>query len=164
MKIKIDPLNVLLIALISVFFIFWLVSCNPVKQVLRDEDKLQQVARVIVNGGWCANDTTYITKSDTLVKVDTLVEVYTDTEVVTLNDTTYFTKWKTKTIAKTITIRDTLKSYIVDNARVKSLQTDSTTLTIKVNEYKRKANTRLSWLISLLIIAAVYVYLKLKKK
>lgn len=164
MKIKIDPLNVLLIALISVFFIFWLVSCNPVKQVLRDEDKLQQVARVIVNGGWCANDTTYITKSDTLVKVDTLVEAYTDTEVVTLNDTTYYTKWKTKTIAKTITIRDTLKSYIVDNARVKSLQTDSTTLTIKMNEYKQKANTRLSWLISLLIIAAVYVYLKLKKK
>ena len=145
-------------------FIIFIISCNPVKQVLRDEDKLQQVARVIVNGGWCANDTTFITKSDTLVKVDTFlnVEVYTDTQKV--NEFVYITKWKTKNIVKSITIRDTLKSYIVDNARIKLLQADSTRLTIKMNEYKHKANIRLSWLISLLIIAAVYVYLKLKKK
>ena len=145
-------------------FILFIISCNPVKQVLRDEDKLQQVARVIVNGGWCANDTTFITKSDTLVKVDTFlnVEVYTDTQKV--NEFVYITKWKTKNIVKSITIRDTLKSYIVDNARIKLLQADSTRLTIKMNEYKHKANIRLSWLISLLIIAAVYVYLKLKKK
>jgi len=164
MKIKIDPLNVLLIAFISVFFIFWLLSCNPVKQVLRDEDKLQQVARVIVNGGWCASDTTFITKSDTLIKVDTLVTTDTVSEVLVYNDSVFITKWKTKNIVKSVTIRDTLKSYIVDNARVKSLQADSTTLTIKMNEWKHKANIRLSWLISLLIIAAVYVYLKLKKK
>lgn len=164
MKIKIDPLNVLLIAFVSVFFIFWLLSCNPVKQVLRDEDKLQQVARVIVNGGWCANDTTYITKSDTLIKVDTLVTTDTVNEVLVYNDSVFITKWKTKNIVKSVTIRDTLKSYIVDNARVKSLQADSTALTIKMNEYKHKANNRLSWLISLLIIALVYIYFKLKKK
>ena len=139
------------------------ISCNPVKQVLRDQDKLEQVARVVVKGGWCANDTTFITKSDTLVEVDTLVEIQKDLEVVTFNDTTYLTKWKTKTITKTLTIRDTMKSYIVDNARVRLLQTDSTTLTAKMNEYKRKANTCLSWLLSLLIIIGVYIYFKLKK-
>jgi len=141
-----------------------LFSCNPVKQVLRDEDKLQQVARVIVNGGWCLNDTIYITKSDTLVKVDTFlnVEVYTDTQKV--NEYVYVTQWKTKNIVKSVTIRDTLKSYIVDNTHVKSLQADSTTLAIKMNLWKHKANIRLSWLISLLIIALVFIYLKLKKK
>ncbi len=144
-------------------FLLLFLGCNPVKQVLRDQDKLEQVAKVIVKGGWCASDTTYITKSDTLIEIDTLIEVHTDTEVVTLNDTTYVTKWKKNTITKTLTIRDTLKSFIVDNARVRLLQTDSTTLTQKMNEYKRKANTRLSWLLSLLIIIGVYIYFKLKK-
>lgn len=144
-------------------FILLFISCNPVKQVLRDQEKLEEVAKVVVKGGWCANDTTFITKSDTLLEVDTLVEIQKDLEVVTLNDTTYVTKWKTKTITKTLTIRDTIKSFIVDNARVRLLQTDSTALTQKMNEYKRKANTRLSWLVSLLILVLVYLYFKIKK-
>ena len=140
-----------------------LIGCNPVKQVLRDQEKLEEVAKVVVKGGWCTNDTTYITKSDTLVEVDTLIEIQKDLEVVTFNDTTYFTKWKTKTITKTLTIRDTLKSYIVDNARVRLLQTDSARLTSEVNEWKGKANNRLNWLLSLLVIIALFIYLKFKK-
>jgi len=144
-------------------FILLFISCNPVKQVLRDQDKLEQVARVVVNGGWCANDTTFITKSDTLIKVDTLVTTDTVNEVLVYNDSVFITKWKTREIIKSITIHDTLRSYIVDNARIKLLQADSVNLTIKMNEYKHKANTRLSWLISLLIIAGVYVYFKVRK-
>jgi hypothetical protein len=132
------------------------VSCNPVKQVLRDQDKLEQVASYVVKNGWCANDTTFITKTDTIVEVDTLIEIQKDLEVVTFNDTTYFTKWKTKTITKTLTIRDTLKSYIVDNARVRLL-------TGEVIEWKGKADSRLNWLISLLVIIAIFIYLKVKK-
>jgi hypothetical protein len=131
--------------------------------VLRDQDKLEQVARVVVNGGWCANDTTFITKSDTLIKIDTLVTTDTVNEVLVYNDSVFITKWKTREIIKSITIHDTLRSYIVDNARIKLLQADSVNLTIKMNEYKHKANTRLSWLISLLIIAGVYVYFKVRK-
>jgi len=163
MKIKIDPLNVLLIAMIFVFFIFWLLSCNPVKQVLRDQDKLEQVAKVVVKGGWCANDTTFITKSDTLVEVDTLVRIDTLTDTYVLNDTVYFTKWKTRDITKSITIHDTIKSFIVDNARVRLLQADSARLTSEVNEWKGKADSRLNWLLSLLVIIALFIYLKFKK-
>jgi len=144
-------------------FILLFISCNPVKQVLRDQDKLEQVAKVVVAGGWCANDTTFITKSDTLIYTDTIIRIDTETYTQIINDTTYITKWKSRDIKTTITIHDTLKSYIVDNARIKLLQTDSTTLTQKMNEYKRKANTRLSWLLSLIIIIGVYVYFKLKK-
>jgi hypothetical protein len=140
-----------------------LIGCNPVKQVLRDQEKLEEVAKVVVKGGWCANDTTFITKSDTIIEVDTLIEIQKDLEVVTFNDTTYFTKWKTKTITKTLTIRDTLKSYIVDNARVRLLQTDSARLTTEVGEWKGKAESRLNWLISLLILVALFIYLKLRK-
>jgi hypothetical protein len=140
-----------------------LIGCNPVKQVLRNQEMLEEVAKVVVKGGWCANDTTFITKSDTIIDVDTLIEIQKDLEVVTFNDTTYFTKWKTKTITKTVTIRDTLKSYIVDNARVRLLQTDSARLGGEVIEWKGKAESRLNWLISLLILVALFIYLKLRK-
>ena len=163
MKIKIDPLNILLIALILVFAIFWLLSCNPVKQVLRDQEKLEEVAKVVVKGGWCASDTTFIVKSDTLVEVDTLVRIDTLTDTYVLNDTTYITKYKTRDITKSITIHDTIKSFIVDNARVRLLQADSARLTGEVNEWKGKADSRLSWLISLLVLIALFIYLKLRK-
>jgi hypothetical protein len=102
-------------------------------------------------------------KSDTLVEVDTLVRIDTLTDTYVLNDTTYITKWKTRDITKSITIHDTIKSFIVDNARVRLLQADSARLTGEVNEWKGKADSRLNWLISLLVIIAIFIYLKLKK-
>jgi hypothetical protein len=116
-----------------------------------------------VKGGWCANDTTFVVKSDTLVEVDTLVRIDTLTDTYVLNDTTYITKWKIKEITKSITIHDTIKSFIVDNARVRFLQADSARLGGEVIEWKGKAESRLNWLISLLILIALFIYLKLRK-
>lgn len=140
-----------------------LVGCNPVKQVLRDQEKLEEVAKVVVKGGWCANDTTFVVKSDTLVEVDTLVRIDTLTDTYVFNDTTYITKWKTRDIIKSITIHDTIKSFIVDNARVRLLQADSVKFTNLANDYKAKADSRLNWLIFLLVIISLFVYLKLRK-
>ena len=140
-----------------------LIGCNPVKQVLRDQEKLEEVAKVVVKGGWCANDTTFITKSDTLVKIDSFIRIDTQTDTQIINDSVYITKWKTRDIIKSITIHDTLKSFIVDNARVRLLQADSTRLTNLANEYKVKADSRLNWLISLLVLIALFIYLKFKK-
>jgi len=151
MKIKISLLLLLL------------VGCNPVKQVLRDQEKLEEVAKVVVKGGWCANDTTFVVKSDTLVEVDTLVRVDTLTDTYVFNDTTYITKWKTRDIIRSITIHDTIKSFIVDNARVRLLQADSVRLSNDLTEWKGKANNRLSLLILLLIAIGVFIYLKLRK-
>jgi hypothetical protein len=139
-----------------------LIGCNPVKQVLRDQEKLEQVAKVVVKGGWCANDTTFIVKSDTIVDIDTLVEVKTDIEVETINDTTYVTKWKTNTITKTLTIHDTLKSYIVDNARVRLLQTDSARLSYELNQWEGKAKRRQLWIFILIGMMGAYFYIKSK--
>jgi hypothetical protein len=144
-------------------FLLLFIGCNPVKQVLRDPVKLEEVAKVVIKGGWCANDTTYIVKSDTTIKIDTLVEVYTDVEISTIKDTTYLTKWKTKTISKTLTIRDTLRSYIVDNSRIKLLEADSTRLSNLSIEYKAKASNRLNLLLSLLLIVGLYIFFKIKK-
>ena len=145
-----------------IFLILLFVSCNPVKQVLRDQDKLEQVAKVVVKGGWCANDTTFITKSDTLLVIDTLVEVYNDVEIRNINDSIYVTKLKIKNITKTLTIRDTLKSYIVDNARVRLLQADSTRLSNEVITWEGKAKKRQLWIYMLIGMIALYFYLKNK--
>jgi hypothetical protein len=163
MRTKIDAPTLLLIAMALLLLFLWVTSCNPVKRVLNNQEMLEEVAKVVVKGGWCANDTTFITKSDTLVEVDTLVRIDTLTDTYVLNDTTYITKWKTREITKSITIHDTIKSFIVDNARVRLLQSDSARLTGEVIEWKGKADSRLNWLISLLVIIALFIYLKLKK-
>jgi hypothetical protein len=137
-------------------------SCNPVKQVLRDKEKLSQVAEVVVRNGWCANDTTFITKSDTLVEIDTVINVDIQIDTQKVNEFVYVTKWKTNTITKTLTIHDTIKSFIVDNARVRLLQTDSARLNNEVIEWKGKAKRRQLWLFFILAVIAGSLYIKSK--
>lgn len=140
-------------------FLLLFLGCNPVKQVLRDQEKLEEVAKVVVKGGWCANDTTFITKSDTLIDIDTIIRVDTETYTQIINDTVYITKWKTRDIVKSTTIHDTLKSYIVDNARVRLLQADSSRLTYELNEWEGKAKRRQLWIFLLIGLIALLIYL-----
>ena len=152
-----------MISLVLLYLCFLLFSCNPVKQVLRDQNKLDAVAKVVVAGGYCANDTTYIVKSDTTIKVDTLVQNDTTIQVETRNDTTYLTRLKYRDIIKSITIHDTIKSVVVDNARLNLIQADLTAERIKSKEWESKADKRAGWLIILILAIAGFIYLKLKK-
>lgn len=140
--------------------ILLLIGCNPVKQVLRDQEKLEEVARVVVKGGWCANDTTFITKSDTIVNVDTIIRIDTQTDTHIFNDTTYITKWKTRDIIKSTTIHDTLKSFIVDNARMRLLQADSARLSNDSITWKGKAKRRQLWIFALIGVWLLIRYLR----
>ena len=144
------------------FLLLILFGCNPVKQVLRDQEKLEEVAKVVVKGGWCANDTTFITKSDTLLVIDTLIRVDVETHTEIVNDTTYITNWRTRDIIKSTTIHDTIKSFIVDNARVRLLQTDSSRLAYELNEWEGKAKKRQFWIFFLIGIIVAYLYIKSK--
>lgn len=143
-----------------IILVLLFVSCNPVKQVLRDQDKLEEVAKIVVKGGWCANDTTFITKSDTLVKIDTFIRIDTQTDTKIINDSVYITKWKTRDIIKSTTIHDTLKSYIVDNARVRLLQTDSARLSNEVITWEGKAKRRQLWIFGLIGLWLLIRYLR----
>ena len=140
-----------------------LISCNPVKQVLRDREKFDEVAKVVVASGYCANDTIIISKSDTTVQVDTLTLINKEFEVKVYNDTTYITQWQTKYVNKNVIIRDTVKSVVVDNARIKLLQEDL----IKANEeklnWKERANKTFGYLLLLICGIGVYLFLKFKK-
>ena len=138
------------------------VGCNPVRQVLRDQEKLEEVAKVIVAGGWCANDTTFITKSDTLIAYDTLLNVKVEIDTQKVNEYVYITNWKTRDIVKSVTIHDTLKSFIVDNARVRLLQADSSRLSNEVIRWEGKAKKRQLWIFLLIGMMGAYFYIKSK--
>jgi len=137
-------------------------SCNPVKQVLNNKEKLAQVAEVVVRSGFCANDTTFITKSDTLVEIDTIIDLDIRIDTQKVNEFVYVTKWKTRDIVKSISIHDTLKSFIVDNARVRLLQADSARLNVEVDEWKGKAKRRQFWLFFIIAVIAGSLYIKSK--
>ena len=144
----------------NLLLILLLVSCNPVKQVLRDPEKFDQVAAEVIRQGRCANDTLVIVKSDTLVKVDSLIEVYSDTTII--NDTAYITLWETKNFIKTFTIHDTLHSVIVDNARVRQLQADVDKITKQSEQHKQNATNRLYWFIIALAVILFLIIIKLR--
>jgi hypothetical protein len=144
----------------KLLLILLLVSCNPVKQVLRDPEKFDQVAKEVIRQGYCANDTLVIVKSDTLVKVDSLIEVYSDTTFI--NDTAYVTLWNNRNFTRTFTIHDTLRSVIVDNAHVKLLKADIDKITKQSEQHKQDATNRLYWFIIALCVILFLIIIKLR--
>ena len=137
-----------------------LTACNPVKKVLQDREKFNEVAKEVIRQGLCANDTTFVTKSDTLVTTDTVNNIYIDTEY--RNDTVYQTKIQTKLISKKVYIRDTFSHVIVDNARINVLEADKAALRMDVESWKDKAQDRLSWLILAGVIIGLWIFFKIK--
>jgi hypothetical protein len=146
---------------IASILLLMFIGCNSVKQVLRDPEKLNKVAVEVIKQGYCANDTTIIVNSDTLLIVDSLLEIRSDTTKI--KDSIFITLWETKNYIKTFTIRDTVRSVIVDNSRVNLLQIDLDNQTIKAMQWKSKANKRLGWLIFLLLGIGAFIYLKFRK-
>ena len=144
----------------KLLLILVLFGCNPVKQVLRDRAKFNEVAAEVIRQGYCATDTLLIVKSDTLVKVDSLIEVISDTTII--NDTAYVTLWETKNFTKTFVIHDTLRSVIVDNAKVKILQTDIDNITKQSEQHKQDATNRLYWFIIALAVILFLIIIKLR--
>jgi hypothetical protein len=142
----------------KLLLILVLFGCNPVKQVLNDKAKFDKVAKEVIRQGYCSNDTTIIVKSDTIVEVDSLIEIQSDTTII--NDTAYISKWETRNFTKTLTIHDTLRSVIVDNARVRQLQADIEKITKQSEQHKQDATNRLYWFI---IACAVILFLILYK-
>jgi len=145
--------------LISIF----LLSCNPVKQVLRDKEKLDKVAEYVVQNGYCANDTIIQSKSDTLITYDTIYEKGSDI-IRNILKTDTLRVPLTKTLVKTIRITDTIQKVVVDNARIRLLEAKLAVQTEKTEEYKAKAKSRLNWLILILIAISVRLLYKPIKK
>ena len=148
---------------LSLLLLLGVISCNPVKQVLSDKVKLDQVAKEVVKMGYCANDTIIVVKSDTLIEMDTLTILEDKPFIEIINDTVYVTKWKTNNITKTLTIHDTIKVVVVDNARVKLFQEEVKQWESKYIKQQNISNTRLYINLLLLCLLGLGVYLRLKR-
>lgn len=140
-------------------FLLLFIACNPVKQVLKDKNKLDKVAEVVVKSGYCANDTTIITKSDTTFQYDTSYISDTIIDLRTINDTQYVTLPK-KVITRTITIRDTIKSVVVDGARVLLFQKELSKSEENRLKYEKLAKQRWWYLFWLILIFSIYILRK----
>lgn len=159
----------LILAVYLIGVIMVLSSCNPVNKVLKDETKSRIVFNELVARNWCANDTTIINTSDTTILLDTLYTIESDTvniEVPNIKEVI-----KTKLVTKTITIRDTIKSIVVDrtkeqllNNQIILLKNENADLRIKnskqVEEIRtiRKSKNQ-AWLYFWLVIAGLGIYL-----
>ena len=149
----------IIISIAIVLIAMMAVSCNPVKQVLNNRERFDKVKNEVIRLGLCANDTIIKSISDTLITMDTIV--YVDQETIVKNDTTYISSIKYKNIVKKITIRDTIKSVIVDNARIKLLEADGYKLKANADEWKEKAEKRLNWLILLILGIGLWIFFKI---
>ena len=146
----------------KLLLILLLLGCNPVKQVLKDKEKLDKVAERVIEMGYCVNDTIIKTQSDTTITYDTIIEKREILKTLLKTDT--LTIPLTKKIVKTITIRDTIQKVVIDNARIRQLEAKLAIQTERTEEYKTKAQSRLKWLVLLLIAICVRILYKPIKK
>jgi hypothetical protein len=59
-----------------IYILILLSSCNPVKQVLKDKDKFDQVADEVIRRGYCVNDTVVVTEvKDSVIYKDSITVV-----------------------------------------------------------------------------------------
>lgn len=114
-KFKLSEENELIIAFVGIIIlVLFFASCNPVKKVLTDPYKFAIVKDTVIKRGYCKSDTSFFYITDTLETVDTVYNVLVDTLVI--NDSIVFWETKFHTITRVKTIRDSIKSIVVDSS------------------------------------------------
>ena len=174
---------------VFILSVFILQGCNPVKQVLKDKNKLDIVAVEVIRQGYCVNDTVVETRVDTLYQSDSSainsITLYKEIDTIFTDGTTLRidsagilsvgcpVKVQYKTVTKTETIRDKSLENILkkDIAKLdsikKSLEYDIRERDLVVKETQEKlkqANNKFRLFIAVLfIIVAGRAYLKFRK-
>ena len=167
-KINVYKLVFWIYLLIVAAFLF--LSCNPVKQVLKDNNKIKQVWEEAVLDSWCVNDSVYV--SDTTILLDTLHVLETSTDTLKIDSIIYITKTDFKTVTKTVTIRDT--TVITDNSRINLLQKalikkdgelleKANRLTERTGELKEMKKDRNKWRLYFFLLLAGFAAWVLRK-
>jgi hypothetical protein len=140
-----------LIVFILALFMF---ACNPVKKVLQDPQKFEQVAQEVVRRGYCINDTVTVeTVKDSTIYKDSIITKTIEAPCAdfdtTLKDGTHITvvdgilkvksncqqKENIRTIVKTNNIRDRKLEEIL-HGDIKKLEGENKALINQVNSLK----------------------------
>ena len=106
---------------ISIILLFIVAACNPIKKaerlVLNDKASSERIFRALEPSHPCANDTTIVTKIDTIVTSDTLINYIKDT--IRVNGIEYITiKEAPKTIIKTVKVNQMHTAFVVDTRAI----------------------------------------------
>lgn len=147
--------------IINIILFFFILSCNPVKKILKDNKKFEEIAKEVIKSGRCANDTIVYTKTNTIYKIDT--SYLTDIKIETRNDTVYRTEIQYNTIRKKIYIRDTIKNIVIDQSQINVLKKDIAVLEDRLNSEKEKSKKRFNYLFVIIVVSSLYVLYKFKR-
>ena len=123
-----------------------LVSCDPVKRVMRDPDRKARISNDLLKQGICKPDTFLIAITDTFITVDTVGVLYIQTDTIVSLDTIRIVQTKWRDIVKTVTIRDTLLKTIEDRAQVDALREETVALKARLAERKNKDYDSMLWI------------------
>jgi hypothetical protein len=143
----------------NLIFILLLVSCNPVKHVLNHNNKRSEIITILKSQGICKPDTLTYFRTDTIIKLDTIgvIEIFTDTII--HNDTIKIITYKYRDIVKTLIVKDTIKSVVIDSDRVNALSqinakivTENELLKAQKRNYGYIALTLFAFLLLLLVL------------
>lgn len=185
-------LKIFLVYLGILIIILLIGACNPVKRVLKDKDKFEQVAREVVKAGYCVNDTVTIDTTKIVYKtkdsliIDTVQTPCPDFDKTLSSGIRVISKdgklevkvplkYNEKEITKTITnnIRDTKLENILRTERNEAL--DNYYKSEKQRDSLQKENKELQsiikakdrkytfTLIGIGLVSLIFVFLKIKK-
>jgi len=158
---------------IILILIIFLLACNSVKQVLKDNAKTEIVGREWEKRNPCVNDTMSYTVTDTSTVIDTTYYLFYDTITYKGKNTIVIRKVP-ELVTKILTIRDTVHNYIVDNRRLR-IAIDSTSWyakqcnELKIDLIKQKLETReqktskMKWTIAFFILLATVIIVTIRK-
>ena len=151
----------------AIFLFFGMSGCNPIKRVLSNQAKRDQMAAEIIKLGYCINDTTIIKIHDTTTTTDTIDVPVIFTDTLLRNDTVFF--WETKyfDIVKTNVITKQVNQVVIDSGKVQVLMRELAAIKTALadSDVKRKQwRNQFGAAFSTLIFAVICIVILIKYK
>ena len=155
-----------------------LLGCNPVKQVLKDPVKFDQVKEAVIRSGACVNDTITIqTTHDSIVVKDSIIEIKTTVPCSDFDTTladgtsisvssgvlTYRHSCKEKEVIRTTTKTNNIRDKSFENILKKDIDNRDSAIRVYMKLYTdsqfankelKSSNTKLKFKFWLLVVAA----------
>lgn len=155
-----------------------LLGCNPVKQVLKDPVKFDQVKEAVIRSGACVNDTITIqTTHDSIVVKDSIIEIKTTVPCSDFDTTladgtfigvssevlTYRHSCKEKEVIRTTTKTNNIRDRSFENILKKDIDNRDSAIRVYMKLYTdsqfankelKSSNTKLKFKFWLLVVAA----------
>jgi hypothetical protein len=154
------------IIIATILFIFFgAVSCNPIKKVLKNPVKKDQMAAEIIKLGYCINDTIIFELHDTISTTDTIDVPVIITDSLFRNDTLFFWETKYLDIVTTKVITKQLDRVVIDSAKIKLLEKELAELKIKfadVDQRRKNWRTQFGAAFSALMFAIISIVVLIK--